>query len=346
MSLMIFWQRWNGLRKMSDRKPARYFRPTASGKIECLLCPTACKLAEGKTGICFGRRNIGGTLYAVNYGQTVSVAVDPIEKKPLYHFYPSSAILSTGPNGCNLRCQNCQNWNISQEQQPTRFIPPKALIQMALDAGSIGIAYTYTEPLIWWEYIYDTATLSREHGLKTVLVSNGQINEEPWRELVGLVDAINIDVKSMNADFYRTICKGSLEHTLRTAEIAAENNVAMEITNLVITNRNDSDADFQRLVDWIAAIDSRIPLHFSRYFPHHQMHEPATPTETLKRAYEIAKRKLSYVYLGNIDIEGTSDTHCPECDHLLVKRSHYRTVVDGIADGKCTNCGREVNIRL
>lgn len=329
---------------MSEPRLAKHYREWGDGKIECLLCPVACKLKDGQTGICFGRTARGGKLWADNYGQVVSVAIDPIEKKPLFHFYPGSQILSVGPNGCNLRCDNCQNWQISQEHQHTRYISPEELAESALQAGSIGIAYTYSEPLIWWEYIYDTAQVSRERGLKTVLVSNGYINEQPWRELVGLVDAMNIDIKSMRPEFYRKVCKSSLPEVLRTAEIAAQNGVALELTNLVIPGLNDSDEDFTLLIDWIAGIDRHIPLHFSRYFPQHKMDRPMTPTATLRHALEMAREKLDYVYLGNIDLEGSGDSHCPGCGAVLVERSGYRTRVRGITDKRCTKCGREVDL--
>ena len=329
---------------MSDPVLAKHFRPTEGGKLECLLCPVGCKLKEGQSGICFGRSVREGKLWADNYGQTVSLAIDPIEKKPLYHFYPGSQILSVGPNGCNLRCDNCQNWQISQEQQPTRFISPKELVSAAEQAGSIGIAYTYSEPLIWWEYIYDSAIIAREQGLKTVLVSNGYINEAPWRELVSLVDAMNIDIKSMRPDFYRSVCKSSLPEVLRTAEIAVEAGVALELTNLVIPGLNDADEDLRKLIDWIASLDRRIPLHFSRYFPNHKMDREATPLATLKRAHELAAARLDYVYLGNVNLAGSGDTRCPDCQAVLVARSDYQTDICGITERKCVACGRKADM--
>ncbi|MFH2054826.1 MAG: AmmeMemoRadiSam system radical SAM enzyme [bacterium] len=331
---------------MSASKEARHYQTLPNGKLECLLCPVGCKLKEGQSGICFGRTVRDGKLWADNYGQTVSLALDPIEKKPLYHFYPGSQILSVGPNGCNLRCDNCQNWQISQIEQPTRYIPPEELVSAAKRANSIGIAYTYSEPLIWWEYILDTAQLARQAGLKTVLVSNGYINEAPWRELVTLVDAMNIDIKSMQPEFYRKVCKSSLPEVLRTAEIAAEAGVALELTNLVITGLNDSEDDFDKLADWIAGVDRKIPLHFSRYFPHHKMDHPATPTRTLKVAHLTAIEKLDYVYLGNVNLDGVCDTYCPGCGALLVRRSGYQTEVCGIASDKCAKCRRTVDMVL
>jgi pyruvate formate lyase activating enzyme len=314
--------------------------------LECQLCPVGCKLAEGQTGVCFGRKNSGGKLWAVNYGEIVSMALDPIEKKPLYHFYPGSQILSVGPNGCNLRCQNCQNWNISQELQPTRFMAPEQLVRAAQEMDSVGIAYTYSEPLIWFEYIYDAAISSRELGLKTVLVSNGYINEQPFRELAPLIDAMNIDIKSMNPQFYRNTCKGSLDAVLRTAEIAIASGILVEITNLVITGLNDTDDDFRSLVDWLARLDRKIPLHFSRYFPQHKMDRPQTPTERLQRAFAIAREQLDYVYVGNIDLAGAGDTKCPRCQNTLISRQGYRISISGIVDGCCAHCHSKVDMRL
>ncbi len=331
---------------MNELHEARYWRHLDSGKVECLLCPVGCKLADRQIGICFGRQHVDGKLYAINYGEVVSMALDPIEKKPLYHFYPGSQILSVGPNGCNLRCENCQNWQISQEHQPTRTVSPEQLVRAAQDADSIGIAYTYSEPLIWFEYIFDAAVISRELGLKTVLVTNGYINEEPFRELAPLIDAINIDVKSLNPRFYRDVCKGSLADVLRTVEIAAASGILVEVTNLMITGLNDGDADLHALVDWLAQLDRKIPLHFSRYFPQHKMDPPMTLSARLQTAYDIAHGQLDYVYVGNIDLPGTNDTICPQCGNVLITRIGYQTHIVGIANGHCARCQRKVDIRL
>jgi pyruvate formate lyase activating enzyme len=331
---------------MNDLHEARYWRLLDSNKVECLLCPAGCKLSDQQTGICFGRQHINCKLYAINYGEVVSMALDPIEKKPLYHFYPGSQILSVGPNGCNLRCDNCQNWQISQEHQPTRPVSPEQLVRAAQDADSIGVAYTYSEPLIWFEYIHDAAVILCELGLKTVLVTNGYINEEPFRELAPVIDAMNIDVKSLNPDFYRDVCKGSLADVLRTVEIAVSSGILVEITNLVITGLNDSDADLHALVDWLARLDRKIPLHFSRYFPQHKMDRPMTPSTRLQNAYDIARAQLDYVYVGNIDLPGTSDTLCPQCGCVLITRHGYQTRIVGLANSHCAQCQRKVDIRL
>ncbi len=325
---------------------ARYWQPLGGDEVQCTLCPRNCRLKAGQMGICMGRENIEGKLYATNFGQVVSLAIDPIEKKPLYHFYPGTKILSVGPNGCNLRCKNCQNWQISQRTHPTRFIPPHDLVEMALHAHSIGIAFTYAEPLVWIEYIAETAPIAHKAGLKIVLVSNGYVNEAPFAELLPQIDAINIDIKSMNPEFYGKVCHGTLEDVLRTVRLTAASQTALEITNLVITGKNDTDGDFEQLSDFLADLDERIPLHFSRYFPNHEMSEPATPIERLQRAYEIATKKLKYVYVGNVEISGTSDTRCPGCQATLIRRHGFACETVGLVGNRCKKCRREIELWL
>ena len=272
----------------------------------------------------------------------VSLAVDPIEKKPLYHFYPSHQILSTGVNGCNFQCSYCQNSQISQGDSPTRYVSPEDLARLTSRDDSIGVAYTYTEPFIWFEYVRDAGRIIRERGLVNVLVTNGYVNEEPLRELLPIIDAMNVDIKSMKPDFYRKVCKGKLENVLRVVEIASQS-CHVEVTNLVITNYNDTAEDFEKLVDWIYSVNPGMPLHFSRYFPHNKFREPQTSAETLRMAYDIAKAKLNYVYVGNISIEGTTDTACLSCGNILVQRVSYSVSTGGIKDGRCSSCGSTVD---
>ncbi len=321
---------------------ASYYESLEDGKVKCLLCPNFCVIADGKKGTCRVRSNRNGTLHADSYGEVVSLSIDPIEKKPLYHFYPTKPILSTGPNGCNFRCGFCQNSGISQNETFTRSVSAEDLAGLASQDGSIGVAYTYTEPFIWFEYIRDAGRLVHERGLVNVLVTNGYVNEEPLRELLPLIDAMNVDIKSMKPEFYSKICGGKLEDVMRTVEIAADS-CHIELTNLIITNHNDTDEDFEKLVDWIYSINSSIPLHFSRYFPHYKFTEPQTPVETMRRAYEIAKSKLNYVYMGNIALDKTSDTFCPKCGNTLVARSYYQVKVCGIKNGTCSSCGETVD---
>ncbi len=323
-------------------REAMYYEKLSDNKIKCQLCPQFCIIDEGQTGICWGKQNIDGKLYAVNYGKTISFNMDPIEKKPLYHFYPGRDILSIGPNGCNLRCKFCQNYHISQQRSYTDEITSEDLVRDCERYNSIGVAYTYTEPLIWYEFILDSAKLLHQHNRKVVLVTNGMINEEPLRELLPYVDAMNIDLKSIRDEFYRKYCGGKLEPVKNTIRVANEQ-THIEVTNLIITNLNDTMDEIQELIDFVANIDTKIPLHFSRYYPAYKIDEPPTSPEILKMAYDMAKEKLDYVYLGNIYINGTDDTRCPECDNLLIKRAGFSAQVVGLdKNGRCGKCGKEI----
>ncbi|MFC1698814.1 AmmeMemoRadiSam system radical SAM enzyme [Candidatus Omnitrophota bacterium] len=271
------------------------------GKIRCLLCPNYCVLKKDETGRCGVRQNQAGRLYSLIYGEVCSVALDPIEKKPLYHFHPGESILSLGTKGCNLKCPWCQNFSISQDPNcETKPMTPQEVIDRAQQLNSFGIAYTYNEPFIWYEFVCDTARLAHSRGLKNVLVTNGYVNRKPLEEIVGLIDAMNIDVKSMQESFYQKHCQGSLAPVLDCAEFSKKH-CHIEITNLIIPTLNDQEQDFRELVDWIAAkLGKDVPLHFSRYFPKYKSDLPATPVETLKLAEKIALEKLEHVYLGNV----------------------------------------------
>jgi len=322
---------------------ASWWRPLENGKVRCELCPFTCELGEGKTGICRGKKNIGGSLYAVNYARTTSINLDPIEKKPLYHFYPGSSILSIGPNGCNLACNFCQNYHISQKEFPTRYLPPKDAVTLAKAAVSVGIAYTYAEPLIWFEYVLDTSHAVREAGLKNVMVTNGVINQGPLEEILPVIDAMNIDVKSMDPSFYKRTCKGPLEAVLETVK-ASVKKTHVEITNLVIPGLNDSDEMFEKLTDFIAELNPFIPLHFSRYHPDYKQNAPSTPFPTLLRGIEIASKKLKFVYIGNVPQEKYSQTNCTNCGKVIVTRSGFMTLELHVRHGKCGYCGADAHV--
>jgi len=319
---------------------AKYYKKEKD-RLVCELCPRFCKLKDGQEGFCFGRENQNGTMVVTNYGKIPSLSIDPIEKKPLYHFFPSRDILSTGPNGCNFRCQFCQNWQIAQTRVSTEFISPEQLINIAVSKNSIGIAYTYTEPFIWYEFVCDCSQIAREKGLKNVLVTNGFINEKPLQEILPFIDAMNIDIKSIRPEFYETYCLGKLEDVMRTIEKSFEK-CHIELTNLVITDLNDSRENQEDLIDWIAGISDEIPLHISRYFPSYKLKKPATDPKKLKDFFTLAKEKLKYVYLGNVYIEDTCNTYCPDCNQLLITRKGYNTGVKGISDEKCSNCGKNI----
>ncbi len=317
----------------------------AQDAVVCHLCPHECRLTEGKTGICGCRSNQNGELVTDNYGELVSLAVDPIEKKPLYHFYPGSGILSTGCNCCNLGCLNCQNWTISQEKSPTVYKSPAELVDLALRHKSLGVAFTYTEPMVWFEFIMATAPLLHENGLKVVLVTNGFINPQPLAELLPWTDAMNIDLKSIRPDFYKKICKGMLEPVMDTIRQVEIFGVHLEVTNLLIPGHNDSDADIEQLAEFVASLSNLIPLHFSAYHPDYKMEVGPTPAETVLRALTIARRQLAYVFAGNIHSDNGNDTQCPSCGNLLVKRSGYRAKVVGVREGNCMQCHAATGIR-
>lgn len=327
-------------------KPEVPFYKRSDSRLICEICPRFCKLSDGQTGICRGRRNVSGTLRAINYGETASIALDPIEKKPLYHFFPGTKILSAGPNSCSFNCKFCQNWEISQEVVPVQHVNPKELASLAGENNSIGIAYTYSEPLMWYEFLLDCGSEFHDQGMHNVLVTNGYINPEPFARLIPLIDAMNIDLKSIDDDFYRKLCGGvSIQPVLDTITTAYKAGIHIELTQLLIPGENDSTDQIERTVRWVADLGRDIPVHFSRYFPRYKFKTPATGSNVLEKAYEIASRELEWVYVGNISLGIGSDSNCPGCGSILVERRGYSTSVRSLAGDKCGKCGRKVYFR-
>lgn len=326
-------------------KEAMYWQPQEGGRVHCLLCPHGCRIAEGDFGLCRVRQNVGQTLRTLNYERVSAVHWDPIEKKPLFHFYPGSTILSLGTFGCNLACAFCQNWSISQEAPGTRRLTSEEASRIAgSDPKNIGIAYTYNEPFIWYEYVLETARLIRQGGLHNVLVTNGYVQEQPLREILPFIDAMNVDIKSMREEFYRDLCRGRSDPPRRTVEIAHAAGCHVEVTNLIIPNWNDSDREIHSLVDWLAGLDPEIPLHFSRYHPDHKFTEPPTPIQTLLSAREIAAKKLHYVYIGNVRVGDGENTVCPNCGQTVIARDGFQVSHIAVRDGKCEFCGEGIAI--
>ncbi len=330
-------------------KEARFYEKRDDGRIICRLCPDNCLIAEGKRGACKVRKNDKGTLIAENHGLISAAHVDPIEKKPLYHFYPGRPILSLGTAGCNLHCLFCQNWEISQstvEEVPLQPLSPAQAIEAARRIeNNIGIAYTYNEPIIWYEYVEDTARLAAQAGLKNVMVTNGYVNPEPLKEMIPLIDAFSVDLKGFREEFYRKYTKSRLEPVLESLKMIRESGKHLEITNLVVTGLNDDPDEFERLTDWVAGeLGGRTILHISRYFPAWKMHNEPTPLSTLYRFYEIARKKLDFVFLGNVPgTEGREDTLCPRCGATVIRRTGYVTRITGLDhEGRCTSCGEKV----
>lgn len=325
------------------KREANYYEIVKENIVKCNLCPHHCIIQVDCEGICWARRNEDGTLYAVNYGETTSLAVDPIEKKPLFHFLPGTMILSVSPNGCNMRCPYCQNYTITARRAPTQYIEPEELVKLANQYNTPSIAFTYSEPMIWFEYIMDVAEYAKLDGINLVMVTNGLVCEEPLKELLGVVSAMNIDLKSMNHEYYKRVLKGELDTTLRTIKLAVEK-IHVEVTNLLIPGDNEKDTE--ELSKWLSSVNKAIPLHISRYLPYLGYARPPTPISMLKEAYKIAKRYLYYVYIGNARIEEAENTYCHKCSNLLIERVGFKARITGIEGESCSNCSLKVDIVL
>lgn len=322
-----------------------------NGKVRCLLCPHNCLIKEGTSGICRVRENEGGTLYARTYGNLSALHFDPIEKKPLYHFYPGTQILSLGSVGCNMRCKCCQNWQISQAKTDDfpyeNHYPVSKIVDIALSRPqNIGVAYTYNEPAIWYEYVLDVSKAIHNAGMKNVMVSNGYINEEPLVELFKYMDAFNIDLKAFNNEFYKNITGAELEPVKHTLKVILRHKKHLEITNLVIPTQNDQEEEFRDMVSWISTeLGRNTVLHLSRYYPMYKMNIPSTDADVLSKLYQMAKKKLNYVYVGNISLRDYQNTKCHKCHSVLIKRNGYHIETLGInQEGNCMNCGNSVII--
>lgn len=324
---------------------AAFYEKLPQDRVQCHLCPHACTIAPGKRGICRVRENQNGSLVALTYAQVASTAMDPIEKKPLYHFCPGTSILSIGTWGCNLKCSFCQNWSISQKEVPTQELTPENLATLAKREGSVGVAYTYNEPMIWWEYVFAAAQAVQRTGLKNVLVTNGLINPEPLEKLLPCVDAMNIDIKAFHEGFYEKLCGGRLAPVLATAERAAKD-CHVELTTLVIPGHNDAPKELDSLAAWIAEHCGRkTPAHLSAYSPRYELGAEPTSLALLQRAREIFSQHLDYVYIGNVATADAGNTACHRCGDVVIARRGYATDTRGMReDGTCAGCGAANNI--
>jgi pyruvate formate lyase activating enzyme len=317
------------------------------GRVECLLCPHYCKLAKDKSGICGVRKSNGEAIELSTYGVISGYALDPIEKKPLYHFFPGTNILSLGSYGCNMRCDFCQNYSISQRSSDDFSIKtePDHVAKDALSAlNNIGIAFTYNEPLIWFEFVRDVATMAKKKGLHTVMVSNGYINKDPLVEIISFTDAFNIDLKAFNNDFYKNIAGAHIEPVKNALKQIAISGKHLEVTTLIIPGQNDNEKEMENEAEWIAGeLGKDIPLHLSRYFPMYKREDPATLPDTIKKLSEIASRHLNYVYSGNIESQSGQNTKCPSCGKVVTRRSGYNIKLQNLdKKGNCSGCGRQI----
>ncbi|MBR9679423.1 MAG: AmmeMemoRadiSam system radical SAM enzyme [Candidatus Altiarchaeota archaeon] len=317
------------------------FQKKMDDRLVCQLCPHSCVLADGETGKCKVRKNIAGELKSLSWGKLVATHIDPIEKKPLFHFHPGSAVYSIATPGCNLSCSFCQNWSLSQDiSLPEDEVEPKHIVEMAIKSGAAGLAYTYSEPTVFYEYALDTARLAKKAGLFNVWISNGMINPKPIKRLAKVIDATNIDIKAFSDRFYKRVCGGTgLEPILSSIKEFHKQGVWIELTNLLIPGLNDASSELESMVAWIAELDTNIPLHISRFHPDNKMIDrPATSNTALETAYRIAKAKLNYVYIGNLPGHQAESTFCPSCESLLIGRRGFAMISNKLKNGRCPQC--------
>jgi pyruvate formate lyase activating enzyme len=316
--------------------------------VYCELCPRACTLSDGELGFCRARKNISGRLYSLGYAQPCAAHIDPIEKKPFYNMLPKSLSFSIASAGCNLRCQFCQNWQISQVsplQTKNQYAPPETIVSLAKSKGCMTIAYTYTEPTNFFEYMIETAKLAKKGGILNVQHSNGYINPGPLKELCKYLDAANIDLKGFNPAFYRTYCEAELNPVLETIKTLKKSGVWVELTNLVIAGHNDDPKMITTMCNWVNTnLGADTPVHFSRFFPMYKMTAvPPTPVSTLERAREIGlKAGLHYPYVGNVPGHPGENTYCPNCKKMIIKRAGYSILEINVGNGKCKFCGHKI----
>jgi len=332
-------------------KKAMFYKKLDKNIVECNICSHKCKILQGQTGICGIRKNQNGDLYLHVHGLVSDTGLDKIEKKPLFHFMPDSEAFSIGTIGCNFVCQFCQNAWMSQCVRDSKVeIPqlyellPEKIVDTCIEEDIPIIAYTYNEPVIFFEYTYDTAKLAHEKGLKNVYVSNGYATNEVIDKIAPVLDAINIDLKSFSDKFYREICKASLKPVPRNIKRYYNKGVWVEITTLIIPGKNDSDSELTEIAEFIASISESIPWHVIKFTPAYKMQDtPPTLESTIKKAYDIGKKAgLKYVYAGNITSEDLHSTYCPKCGNKIIQRDWGYTRVVGLKDGKCEKCGEKI----
>ncbi len=328
---------------------AMFYEKLGTNKVKCFLCSHYCVILEGKRGICGVRENRGGILYSLVYGKVVSMNVDPVEKKPLFHFLPGSKSFSIATIGCNFKCGHCQNYEIAQypgehDNIPGEQVTPEDVVDAAERSGCKSIAYTYTEPTIFYEFAYDCARIAHERGIRNVFVSNGYTSPEASKAIIPYLDGNNIDLKG-DEKFYKKICGVKLQPVLDTIRRMRESGVWVEITTLIIPSYNDSEELLNDIVDFIVSVDPAIPWHVSQFYPTYKLlDQPRTPVKTLKMAREIGIRKgLKYVFEGNIPGEGSENTYCPECGELAIERFGYRIVRNNVSNGCCSKCKSQID---
>ncbi|MEW6102029.1 MAG: AmmeMemoRadiSam system radical SAM enzyme [Candidatus Omnitrophota bacterium] len=334
-------------------KEALLYERLKDNVVHCFLCSHHCRIGDKKFGFCGVRQNLAGTLYAHTYGKPIAMHVDPVEKKPLYHFLPGHLSFSLATIGCNFQCGFCQNWEISQSRArdeveiQEKEVSPKEIVQLAIKNKCQSISYTYTEPTIFFEYAFDIAKLAKEKGLYNIFVTNGYMTKECLEMIQPYLDAANVDLKFFKESSYKKICAGSLEPVLNSIRTMHELGIWVEVTTLIVPEENDSEEELGHIAEFIASADKNIPWHISRFHPDYKFTtQAATPVETLKRAEESGRKAgLKFIYIGNIYGFG-NDTYCPACKKLLIKREVFSVLENNIKEGKCVFCNAIIPGRL
>ena len=325
--------------------PARLWK-VSGDKISCGVCARRCRIAKGERGSCGVRENTDGILYANSYGRLSAANLDPIEKKPLYHFLPGTTTFSISSFGCNFTCKHCQNYTLSQTTKiSSEYVPPEAVVQEAVRLGAKSISFTYNEPTISFEYVYDTAKLAKEHGLTSAFITNGYMSREALLEIAPYLGAIRIDLKGFTDEFYKEVCGARLKPVLDTILLSKELGLHLELVTLVIPGYNDSEEEIDSMLDWVTAnLGPAVPHHFTAFMPMYHMQDvPRTPFSTLDRIYRQAKAHgLYYPYVGNMPHDAGSKTFCPECGAVLIDRNGFSSAAPGLEGGKCGACGRKI----
>jgi len=330
---------------------AMFYTPISDNRVRCRLCQHFCEIAEGKRGLCGVRENRAGVLYTLVYGQSIAASIDPIEKKPLFHLQPGSTSFSIATVGCNFRCRHCQNWEIAQYPQmhtgplPGKILAPETIVEQAQAAGCTSIAYTYTEPTIFFEYAFETAKLAKQAGLKNVLVTNGYTSAEALRTIAPYLDAANVDLKSFSDDFYQKVCGAKLQPVLDTIRLYHELGIWLEVTTLIIPGYNDSEDELKEIADFIASVGVEIPWHVSAFYPTHELTDaPRTSARILRRARQIGiAAGLRYVYEGNNPGDGGENTCCYGCGELLIERFGFSIRKNRMEQGRCPSCAAMID---
>lgn len=329
-------------------RPAMHYKKLEALRVECQLCPRRCQVADQERGYCGVRENRGGEYVTLVHSRVCSHHADPIEKKPLFHFLPGTTAFSIATAGCNMECKFCQNWNISQfrpEQVPSAYLPPEKLVEACRSSESKSLAFTYSEPVIFYEYMFDAAKEAKARGILPVMISNGFIEPEPMRQLAPHLSAVKVDLKAFTEKFYDEVCSGHLEPVLKTLVLLKELGTWLEIVVLIVPTLNDSAEEIKSMTAWVAEkLGPDVPVHFTRYHPTYKIKNlPPTPLDTLDRAYRIARQQgLHFVYLGNVPGHQAESTYCPGCGETLIGRYGFHILKMTIQEGKCSKCGRAI----